>query len=83
MEHSNTSNCHNCQNEDKPKCECYQCLKKHHDLMHNNHQKLVDCLDGLMDGLNSNGDPERCGLSAEQWAKLIKDCEALLKEVSK
>jgi hypothetical protein len=44
MTHTNTSNCLNCQNEDKTKCECYTCLKKHHDLMHDTHAGLVEAL---------------------------------------
>ena len=45
--------------------EVEQILEQRNDL-------LAACI-GLMDGLDSNGDPERCGLSQEQWDERIKD----------
>jgi hypothetical protein len=38
---------------------------------------LVEALEGLIDGLDANGD-ERCGLSDEQWRKRIKEARAAL-----
>ena len=47
-------------------------VKENHNLQEINNDLLEACI-GLMDGLDSNGDPERCGLSQEQWDERIKD----------
>lgn len=35
-------------------------------------------LEGLLDGLDANGDPERCGLSQQQWDRRIKSAREVI-----
>src|SRR5688572_24358860 len=41
-------------------------------------KEAVEALESLLDGLDSNGDPEVCGLTDEQWNHRIRDARALL-----
>jgi hypothetical protein len=43
-----------------------------------NQSEAVLHLSLLMDGLDSNGDPERCGLSCDQWDDRIKQAREFL-----
>jgi hypothetical protein len=40
--------------------------------------RLRAALEGLLDGLDANGDPERCGLSQEQWENRIASARVAL-----
>jgi hypothetical protein len=40
-------------------------------------------LEGLLDGLDANGDPERCGLSQEQWDRRIAAARSALEVPAK
>jgi hypothetical protein len=40
--------------------------------------RLRAALEGLMDGLEANGDPERCGLSQQEWDRRIAEARAAL-----
>lgn len=43
---------------------------------------LESALDGLLDGLDANADPERCGLDATQWQRRITTARALLEKTT-
>lgn len=43
-------------------------------------EKLETAIEGLLDGLDSNGDPDRCGLSESQWEQRITQARATLKD---
>ncbi|MFA5377609.1 MAG: hypothetical protein WC455_17800 [Dehalococcoidia bacterium] len=45
-------------------------------------ERLVDALEGLLDGLDANAD-ERCGLTQKQWDKRIHDAGDALTAVKK
>lgn len=40
--------------------------------------EAIEALEQLVDGLDANGDAERCGLSQEQWDARIKHARAVL-----
>lgn len=45
--------------------------------------ELAAALDGLLDGLDANADPERCGISEAQWLNRIVSARAALAKLEK
>lgn len=46
-------------------------------------QRALDTVESLLDGLDSNGDPEVCGLSQEHWDERVRQARALLREAGR
>lgn len=42
-------------------------------------EKLKDVISSLLDGLDSNRDHERCGLTEDEWEKRVKEARDILK----
>jgi hypothetical protein len=46
-------------------------------------ENIIEALYGLLDGLDSNSDPERCGLSQQQWDQRETEARAAIAQLER